>query len=583
MTHRDHADHDVDGASALLDRLRALADTTSVGLFVVDGDDRTLFANRALGDLFDLDDSVVAPGLLSALRDQAPRAVITDGDPANGRNIWSGEIGLRTPDGISRTLEVDLLVERDSGGRIAHWGGVVRDVTDSRLLQSELLRQATHDALTDLPNRLRLVRAAADAIDHHRGGHERVAMLFLDVDRLKDVNDTIGHDAGDQLLVHVASRIAQATRPSDLVARIGGDEFVVLCVGEIDEHTALELAERIRAGLGNRAVVGGLEVDMSVSIGVALATPDLLAASSGEDAAIELLRQADLAMYHAKRQGPSRSEVYSNEMLAAARRENRLGAELADAIAEQQFRLAYQPILSTHSGRVAGAEALLRWEHPDHGTLLPSQFLRIAEETGRMLEIGAWVLRQACRDAASWLAAGLVERSFSVHVNLSTRELVDVDIVDRVTTTIGEAGLLTHQVTLDVDESALDGRHPTAQRNLQALRRLGVHIGLDGFGAGVSSLTALRSCPADLLKLDGSVARLLTGGDDDPVVRAIVQLAHALDMQVVAEWVTSPDQLQRLRLLGCDFVQGHLVGEPTPVEGLTARLSTRRGGPDTHR
>jgi diguanylate cyclase (GGDEF)-like protein/PAS domain S-box-containing protein len=557
----------------LLDQLSSVAAATSDGIFVLDRSGSPMFANDAARRLFGLDGATddhltgapipLSQTLLQAVRDQAPRDLMR----GTGSATWSGEVGFRTPDGIQRTLELDVLVQRSPDGVIEYWGGVVRDVTATKHLQSELARQANHDALTNLPNRLMLLRTAAEAVDHHRGSRENIAMLFLDVDRLKDVNDTVGHDVGDQLLVQVANRVLHATRPADIVARIGGDEFVVLCIGGIDDHSALDLAERIRQALSGRVMLSGFEVELSVSIGIAIGNPQQYESMSGADAAIELLRNADIAMYQAKRQGPSRCELYTDEMRAESRTMKQLSGELELALAAGQLRIAYQPIISTHSGRVAGAEALLRWDHPTHGTMLPAQFLHLAEESGTIVPIGDWVIRQACHDTRAWLDAGLVDRGFSVHVNVAARQLVESTFVEKVMAMVRQTELSPHQLTLDFDEATLDDRHPSTLRTLQALRRFGVQLGLDSFGTGVSSLTALRACQADVLKLDGSVARLLgTSGDDDPLVRAIIQLAHALDMQVVAEWVTSADQLRRLRLLGCDLVQGHLLGEPTAAD-----------------
>jgi EAL domain-containing protein (putative c-di-GMP-specific phosphodiesterase class I) len=351
------------------------------------------------------------------------------------------------------------------------------------------------------------------------------------------------------------------------VARIGGDEFVVLCDGAIDEHSAVDLAERIRSSLGGRIMLNGIEVELSVSVGVAVTSAEHIEGMSSHEAAIELLRSADIAMYQAKRRGRSRSEIYTDAMRAESRSHKQLANELERAQAAGQLRLVYQPIMSTHSGRVAGAEALLRWDHPERGTLLPAQFLHLAEESGLIVPIGDWVIRQACTDTRAWLDSGQVDRGFSAHINVSARQLAEGTFVERVLATVRQMELNPFQLTLDFDESTLNDGQPGTLRSLQALRRFGVQLALDRFGTGVSSLTALRSGEADVLKLDGGIARMLGGsGDDDPIVRAIIQLAHALDMQVVAEWVTSAEQLRRLKLLGCDLVQGHLLGEPTSAE-----------------
>ncbi len=559
----------------LLDRLEGVISSTDDAVIILDRNGAPVYTNAAALRLFGVVEEVDlvrdpgARGLLQAIRDQVPREVMN----ASVTSAWSGEVGFRSHDGLQRTLDVDLLLHRNPDGIIEYWGGVARDVTAAKHLQSELTRQANHDPLTGLPNRLMLLRTAAEALDGIRGTRHNAAILFMDVDRLKDVNDTVGHEVGDALLTQVAIRIAHAVRPSDVVARIGGDEFVVLCDGGIDEHTALDLAERIRHALTGRIMLHGVEIELSVSIGVAVASSHHIEGMSASEAAVELLHHADIAMYQAKRRGRSRSELYTDAMRAESRKHKELGSELERALAAGQLRLAYQPIISTHSGRVAGAEALLRWDHPERGTLLPAQFLHLAEESGAIVPIGDWVTRQACLDTRAWVDAGLVDRTFSVHINVAARQLAEGTFVERVLATVRQMELSPHQLTFDFDEDTLNDQQPGSNRSLQALRRFGVQLALDSFGTGVSSLTALRSCEADVLKLDGTVARLLgTSGDDDPIVRSIIQLAHALDMQVVAEWVTSADQLRRLRSLGCDLVQGHLLGEPTAADLFASRV-----------
>ncbi len=570
LDHTDDANR-----TLLLDRLQGVVGSTDDAVIILDRNGAPLYTNAAARRLFGVEHEVDlvrdpgARGLLQAIRDQVPREVMN----ATQTSTWTGEIGFRAPDGLSRTLDVDLIMQRTPDGIIEYWGGVARDVTATKHLQSELTRQANHDALTGLPNRLHLLRTAAEALDGIRGTRNNAAILFMDVDRLKEVNDTVGHEVGDALLTQVATRIAHATRPSDMVARIGGDEFVVLCDGGIDEHTAMDLAERIRHSLGGRIMLHGVEIELSVSIGVAVSSPHHIEGMTAHEAALDLLRNADIAMYQAKRRGRSRSEMYTDAMRAESRKHKELGGELERALSSGQLRLAYQPIISTHSGRVAGAEALLRWDHPDRGTLLPAQFLHLAEESGAIVPIGDWVTHQACVDTRAWLDAGLVDRTFSVHINVAARQLAEGTFVERVLATVRQMELSPHQLTFDFDEDTLMDQQPGPMRSLQALRRFGVQLALDSFGTGISSLTALRTCEADVLKLDGSIARMLgTSGDDDPIVRAIIQLAHALDMQVVAEWVTSADQLRRLRVLGCDLVQGHLLGEPTGADLFASRV-----------
>lgn len=560
------------------DRLTGLLEASPDAVLIIDRHGSPTFTNSAARTLFGVTDAVdlirepALRTLLQTLRDQIPREIVnetTSGD-------WNGEAVYRGPDGLTHTLNVTVHVQRAADGAIEFWASQIRDITTAKQLQAELHHQATHDSLTGLPNRVMLLRTLADALERARHRRQQIAVLFLDLDRLKDVNDNSGHEVGDLLLASIASRLANATRPADVIARIGGDEFVVLCEGGIDEQTALELADRVREALTGRLMLSGVEVDLSVSIGVALSSPTHPLEPTASEEAVALVRNADTAMYRAKRRGRSRCELFTEEMSRAARERKVLSSALEQAIAADELRLAYQPIVSTHTGRMVGAEALLRWNHPERGLLMPSDFVLLAEESGAIVPMGDWVIRQACRDARAWIDAGLVERSFSVHVNVSGRQMSEGAFVERVLGTVRELDLLPQQLTLDFDEATLYADQPTTMRALQTLRRFGLSIALDNFGTGVSSLTALRDFRADTLKLDGSIASSLgADGGNDPIVRSIIQLAHALEMEVVAEWVTAPDQLHRLKMLGCDMAQGYLFGEPCPAEAFAETARSR--------
>lgn len=558
----------------LLDRLLGVVDPSADAVAIFDRDEIPVYLNDAartllgVGDATDPSSESAARTLLATMRDQMPRHLVT----ATTSCRWNGEVGFRGADAIERVLDVELVVQRDAQGLVDYWGAVARDVTDRNHMQTELLRQATHDGLTGLPNRVLLLRRTAEALDGLRGDRGKIAMLFLDLDKLKDVNDSAGHDVGDALLSHVAQRIASATRPSDVIARIGGDEFVVLCDGALDEHAALDVAERVRLGLSGKTMIRGVEVDITVSIGVALIDAANLDGVTSTDAALTLLQQADVAMYTAKRRGRSRVELYTDAMRSETAQQRQLTAELERALANGELRIVYQPILAAHSGRIVGAEALLRWDHPTRGTMLPAQFIHLAVESGAIVPIGDWLVERACRDAAEWIAAGTVERTFSAHVNIAARQLQEGSFVERVLAVIRSCDLAPNQITLDIDETTIGEASGITSRALQALRRFGVRVALDDFGSGASSLTVLRASSADVLKLDGTLARGLgSNTDDDPIVRAMIQFAHALDMQVIAEWVSSAEQLHRLRVLGCDMVQGNLLGEPVPADQFAER------------
>jgi diguanylate cyclase (GGDEF)-like protein len=512
---------------------------------------------------------------IQAIRDQVPREVVAN--PAN--NTWEGELGFRSPDGIMRTLALTLHIVREADGAVQHFSVIARDITEAKQVQDELAFQATHDALTGLPNRVLFLRKLSEALERSITLKRGVGVLFVDLDKLKDVNDNIGHNVGDQLLNTIAKRLASATRPSDIVARIGGDEFVVLCDGLGDEHVAMDVAERVRQAMTGQVILQGIEIFTSASIGIALATPALLAEQAPKDAAVTLLNNADTAMYRAKQRGRGRCELYSEEMRKNAKERSSLSAELERALATKELFLMYQPVVSTLTGRIAGAEALLRWNHAERGLLTPPMFLDLAEESGAIGPIGDWSIRTACADARAWIDAGVVDRSFVMHVNVSTRQLNDAAFVERVMGSLRDAQLDAQHLTIEITEKTMLSDNPAVMRTINALKRLGVKLALDNFGTGYSSLAYLRDCPADYLKLDGSMVRDIgQQGGDDPIVRSIVQLAHSLNMSVVAEWVTTEDQMQRLRLLGCDLMQGNRVGQAATADDFAARAKTLTKG-----
>jgi len=564
----------------LSDQLVGLLDVSGDAVLVFDRVGELMFANDTARRLIGVTDpgagagDVAARTFMQAVRDQLPRVLLDAAPPADSSHRWEGEIGFRSPDGIARTLSVVVQVVRNPDGSVHHWATITRDITEERQSQAELARQATHDALTGLPNRVLFERKTTEALERSRTTHSSVAVLFIDLDKLKHVNDTIGHAVGDQLIVTVARRLAAATRPSDLVARISGDEFVVLCEGLLDEQVALDVAERIRMSITGPLVLQGVEIEAGASIGVAMSTPELLNTESAADAAVTLLRSADTAMYRAKQRGRGRSELYSEDMRTAAKARQTLASELEQALAGNQFAVVFQPIESAHTGRVVAAEALLRWNHPTRGLLAPGAFLDLADESGLIAPIGDWVLNESARTTAEWISTGLVDRNMAIHVNTSRRQLSDITFVDRALTILRDNNLEGSQLVFETSEATLVDNNPSVLRTVTALKRQGVRIAVDDFGAGYSSLASLRTFPADLLKLDGTLVRDVgrTDGGDDPMVRSLIQLAHSLNLIVCAEWVTTEDHVQRLKVLGCDLLQGNRIGEPISAEAFATKL-----------
>jgi len=441
-----------------------------------------------------------------------------------------------------------------------------REIIERRRVQDQLLHMATHDALTGLPNRTPLMDRLEQALNRARLENSVFAILFLDCDRFKVVNDSLGHLIGDQLLVLIARRLKSCLRLIDTLARLGGDEFTILLEGIKGIEDAIQIATRIHTELTQPFRINEQEIFITTSIGIVLG-------NAAYHHPIDLLRDADTAMYQAKQLGSGRHEVFDPSMHANARTRLRLETDLRYALERQEFLLYYQPIVSLNSGELIGFEALTRWQHPERGLISPVEFIPVAEETGLILPLGTWVLRQACQQLQIWKIQGLVQAGFTVSVNLSVKQFSQPDLIHQIDQILQESGMDSCHLKLEITESAIMHNADSAAEILHELRSRQIQLSIDDFGTGYSSLSYLHRFPVDTLKVDQSFTLRIGQPDENPgIIQAIVSLARTLGMEVIAEGVETPEQLEYLKTLGCDYGQGYFFSKPVDAEVTAARL-----------
>lgn len=548
--------------------MRTAIEQSPVSTVIFDPDGRCLLVNAAWNTLWDLErgetlegtnifenEQVNALGLAPYLKECMGDGKITT--PL----LFNEPLPIRAG-GEPRWLRAIIYLVRDQDGHLLEVGLMLEDFTERKGLEEQLAYQAFHDPLTGLPNRalfldrlehaMSLSRQNAERNGGVTGEAARVALLFMDLDDFKRVNDSLGHAVGDELLVQVAGRVETSLRP--------GDTFAILLDEVEDAGAAAGLSERLVEILYAPFMVDGHEVFVTTSIGVVFS-------ELGEGWGEELLRRADIAMYQGKRGGGDRCVIFSREMGSSDLGHLQLEGDFRRAIERGEFKVYYQPRVLIETEEIDGFEALVRWEHPEHGLLDPAEFISLAEESGLIIPLGRWILWEACHQVSLLRRQIPPEQPLNMCVNLSARQFRRPGLVEEITAILSETGLDPGDLTLEITESVVIQKEATAEVTLAALKNLGITIAMDDFGNGYSSLAYLRRFPVDVLKIDRSMMEGMNENAEDlAIVRAITSLAHDLGLTVVAEGVETIGQLEELRSLGCDFGQGHYWRRPCPIE-----------------
>lgn len=475
---------------------------------------------------------------------------------------------LLAKNGVAKPIDDSAAPIKDESGSIKGAVLIFRDITEKKQAQAELLKNAFYDKLTGLPNRAFFAEDLQKVATRPQESERLFAVLFLDIDRFKWVNDSLGHRIGDQLLIAIAQRLEASVGEHHTVARLGGDEFAILLKDLEDADTACRTAERILQELGLPFFTEGYEVFVTASIGIAL-SPILY------DRPEDIIRDADIAMYRAKSLGKDRYEVFDRVMYTQVRRMLELENDLRRAVVNQEFKVYYQPIISISTNKIISLEALVRWQHPARGLVSPAEFIPLAEETGLIVLIDWWVLREACFQMQKWQEQMVTHPPLSISVNLSSKQFVQPNLVAQVQKILKETGLNAHRLRLEITESALIDNTESATAILWELKALGIHLSIDDFGTGYSSLSYLHRFPIDTMKIDRSfISSIDRDRENLEIVRAIVMLAHNLGMDVIAEGVETAAQLAKIAELQCESAQGYWFTEPLEAAAIEAFMTT---------
>ena len=545
-------------------------DQTTEGIVITDAERRIISVNRAFSEItgFSAEDAVGRDPeelLQSGRHDAEFLRQIERSLAEEGR--WRGEIWHRRKNGEVYPEWLAISPVRDGNGRPEHYIGIFSDISQQKRDAERIRFLAYYDGLTSLPNRTLLADRAAKAIAVAQRNGNRVALLFMDLDGFKHVNDSLGHLVGDTLLRLVGERLAQQTRRSDTLARFGGDEFVVLLTEVEGPETVAIAAQRCLDALAAPFKLESRDIDITASIGISLCPDD-------GDTLDALVKNADTAMYQAKESGRNQFRFFEAAMNARVTSRAMLGNDLRRALERNELLLYYQPQAEIASGEIVGVEALVRWQHPELGLIPPADFIPVAEEIGLIGRLGDWVLNEACRQAVAWQRSGLPH--IPVAVNLSALQLRSPDFLDSVRRALHTAGLDAHWLELELTESVLMHQAESVMQTLHGLSDLGIRIAIDDFGTGYSSLAYLRRLAIDKLKIDRSFVRDLgIDPEDSLIVATIIRMAHSLRLKVIAEGVEGSEQLAALRAQGCDEIQGYHLSRPLPADALEEFLRQR--------
>jgi diguanylate cyclase (GGDEF)-like protein len=529
-----------------------------------DGDQKLIVCNTQYAQMYAIPRDYVKPGTTfrQVLQNRVDNGLYNVGGPEQYFLERIAAVEERVP-----SVKVQLLTDGRSIA-ISHrplpgggWVATHDDITDIRRIEAKIAHMAHHDELTDLPNRTLFIEKLERALARVSRG-QQLSVLCLDLDRFKAVNDTLGHPIGDDLLKAAAERLLNATRESDIVARLGGDEFVILQVVLEKPEEAAMLAKRIIKSLGEPFEIDGHKVVVGTTIGIAVAPSDSVEAD-------QLLKLADMALYRAKKDGRGTFRFFEPEMDAASQSRRALELDLRNALANEEFEIYYQPLVNIQANRVAGFEALLRWHQPERGTVLPNDFIPLAEEIGLIGKIGAWVLKEACAEAAQWPA------DVRLAVNLSPVQFKGGTLVLDVLAALEHSGLSADRLELEVTERVMLHDSVTTLAILHDLREMGLRISMDDFGTGYSSVSYLRMFPFDRIKIDGSFVRDLPDQQDAvAIVKALAGMASGLGMSTTAEGVETVAQLSKLRAEGCTEVQGYFFSPARPASEIAGLLTS---------